>query len=280
VSESHGNAEQVAYWNGPEGQHWADREARFDAMLAPFLAPVLDAAGVAEGTRVLDVGCGNGALSRAAAARGGTVTGVDISAPMLERARARAAAEGLDVDFLEADAQVHRFAGGVDRVVSRFGVMFFADPVAAFANLATALAPGGRVAFVCWQGQPVNEWVAVPALAMLPIVGPPDMPPADAPGPFAFADADRVTGILSAAGLTDVDCESITPSVLLGGGLGLDDTVGWLAEGGMGKRFLAGADGPTTERALDAVREALAPYVTPAGVEMATAGWLVTATRP
>jgi len=280
VSESSVNAEQVAYWNGPEGRHWADREERFDAMLAPFLAPVLDAAGVGAGDRVLDVGCGNGALSRAAARRSAAVTGVDISAPMLDRARAHAAADGLAIDYLEADAQEHPFAGGFDRLVSRFGVMFFADPEAAFANLARALDPGGRLAFVCWQGQPLNEWVAVPGLAMLPIVGPPDMPPADAPGPFAFGDQARVAGILADAGFTDVACESTTPSILLGGGLGLDDTVAWLGEGGMGKRFLAGADPATTERALGAVREALAPFVTPEGVRMATATWLVTATRP
>ena len=279
MSESSANAEQVAYWNGPEGRHWADREDRFDAMLAPFLAPVLDAAGVGAGSRVLDVGCGNGALSRAAAVRGAVVTGVDISAPMLERARAHAAADGLAIDFVEADAQVHHFSGGHDALVSRFGVMFFADPAAAFANLATALDPGGRVAFVCWQAQPLNEWVAVPALAMLPIVGPPEMPPPDAPGPFAFADRTRVEGLLAGAGFTDVGCEALTPSILLGGGLSLDDTVAWLAEGGMGKRFLAGADGPTADRALAAVREALGPFVTPDGVRMATAVWLVSATR-
>lgn len=279
MSESHANDEQIAYWNGPEGRHWADREARFDAMLAPFLAPVLDAAGVGAGARVLDVGCGNGALSRAAASRGASVTGVDISAPMLERARAHAAADGLEIDFLEADAQVHAFSGGHDALVSRFGVMFFADPAAAFANLATALEPGGRLAFVCWQAQPRNEWVAVPALAMLPIVGAPDMPPPDAPGPFAFADQARVAGILADAGFTDVACERLEPAILLGGGLSLDETVAWLGEGGMGKRFLAGADGPTAERALAAVREALDPFVTPDGVRMATAVWLVSATR-
>jgi len=279
VSESPANDEQIAYWNGPEGRHWADREDRFDAMLAPFLVPVLDAAGVGAGSRVLDVGCGNGALSRAAATRGATVTAIDISAPMLERARAHAAADGLAIDFVEADAQVHPFSGGHDVLVSRFGVMFFSEPTAAFANLATALEPGGRLAFVCWQAQALNEWVSVPALAMLPVVGPPDMPPPEAPGPFAFADQARVSGILAAAGFTDVGCEAHTPEILLGGGLGLDDTVAWLTEGGMGKRFLAGADGPTAERAVAAVRAALAPFVTPDGVRMATATWLVSATR-
>lgn len=272
------NADQVEYWNGPEGQHWADHEARFDAMLVPFLGPVLGAAGVGAGDRVLDVGCGNGALSRAAAARGATVTGVDISAPMLARARERATAEGLAIDFVEADAQVHAFAEPFDAVVSRFGVMFFADPEAAFANLAAALRPGGRLAFVCWQEQFVNEWVAVPALAMLPIVGAPDMPPPDAPGPFAFADADRVAGILEGAGFSDVAVDSVALPLLLGGGLDLDEAVAWLSEGGMGKRFLAGADPATTDRALHAARGAMEPFVTPEGVRMGSATWLVHAT--
>lgn len=271
------NADQVEYWNGPEGRHWVSREERFDALLVPFVEPVLDAARVAAGDRVLDVGCGNGALSRAAAARGADVTGVDISGPMLDRARARAAGEGLVVEFVQADAQVRGFDRGYDVVVSRFGVMFFADPVAAFVNLARALVPGGRLAFVCWQAMAANEWVTVPALAMLPIVGPPDVPPADAPGPFAFADPDRVTGILTTAGFADVACTAVGPELALGGRLGLDETVEFLAEGGMGKRFLGDADVATTARALDAARTALAPFATPDGVRLGSAAWLVTA---
>jgi len=249
-------------------------------MLAPFVEPILDAARVGAGDRVLDVGCGNGALSRAAAARGAIVVGVDISGPMLERARAHAAHDGLAIDFVHADAQVHPFSGGFDALVSRFGVMFFADPVAAFANLGRALAPGGRLAFACWQDQSANEWVAVPALAMVPVVGPPDMPPPGAPGPFAFSDADRVAAILGEAGFGDVAIEPIDPPLLLGGHLGLDGAVAWLSEGGMGKRFLGDADSATRERALGAARAALEPHVTPDGVRLGSAAWLVRAVRP
>jgi SAM-dependent methyltransferase len=273
------NADQADYWNGPEGQHWVEHEARFDGMLEPFVAPILDAAGVGPGVRLLDVGCGNGALTRAATTRGAEATGLDISGPMVERARAHAAAEGLAVEFLEADAQAHRFSGGFDVVVSRFGVMFFGDPTAAFTNLTRALEPGGRLAFACWQEQARNEWVVVPALAMLPIVGPPDVGPPDAPGPFAFADRDRVEGILDDAGFSDIGFQSVELPLLLGGGLSLDETVSWLSQGGMGKRFLGEADGPTTERALAAVREALAPHVTTDGVRLGSAVWVVTATR-
>jgi SAM-dependent methyltransferase len=256
----------------------------FDAMLGDFVEPLLDAAAVAADDRVLDVGCGNGATSRAAARRAtnGHVVGLDISAPMLERARTRAAEEGIgNVEFVHADAQDHPLhdTEPFDVVISRFGVMFFADPVAAFANVRSAIRPGGRVAFVCWQGLFANEWVAVPAAAIIPIVGPPEVPPPDAPGPFSFADPDRVSGILADAGFASVQMDDVHVPLRLGGGLPLDDAVAFLAEGGMGKRFLGDADAPTRERALAAVRDALAPYASADGVRLDSAVWLVRAER-
>jgi SAM-dependent methyltransferase len=279
------NDEQFEYWNGPEGQHWVDRDTLFDVMLAPFVERLLDAAAIAPADRVLDVGCGNGATSRAAAQRAasGGAVGLDISEPMLARARERAVDEGVtNVEFVHADAQDHDFADGAgsfDVMISRFGVMFFADPVAAFANLATALRPGGRVAFVCWQSLFANQWVAVPAAALLPIVAPPDPPPPDAPGPFAFADRDRVQSILEAAGFTDVQLDDVHIPLLVGGGLPLDEAVAFLGEGGMGKRFLGDADAPTRERGLTAVRDALEPFATADGVQLDSAVWLVRASR-
>ena len=276
------NDEQFDYWNGPEGQHWADRETAFDGMLASFVEPLLDAAAIAADDRVLDVGCGNGATSLAAARRAtnGRVVGVDISSPMLTTARRRAADEGIDhIEFLHADAQDHAFAADFDVVISRFGVMFFADPVAAFTNLRSWLRPGGRVAFVCWQGLFSNEWVALAAAAIIPIAGAPEAPPPGAPGPFSFADRDRVSEILTGAGFTTVAIEDVHVPVVLGGGLPLDDAVAFLGEGGMGKRFLGDADAPTRERALVAVRDALEPYATPEGVRLDSAVWLVTASE-
>jgi SAM-dependent methyltransferase len=274
------NAEQVEYWNGPEGQHWVDREAQFDAMLAPFIDRILDAAGIQPTDRVLDIGCGNGATSRAAAARAGSVVGVDISAPMIERARSQAAAAGItNLEFIQADAQEHSFRAEFDVIVSRFGVMFFADPVAAFTNLASALVPGGRLAFACWQDLLANEWVAVAGMTLIPIVGPPDMPPPDAPGPFAFADRGRVADILDSAGFSGVEFDDVQIPLLLGGGLDVDATVEFFGEGGMAKRFLANADDATRARALDAVRDALEPFATDAGVCLGSAAWLVRANR-
>jgi hypothetical protein len=157
--------------------------------------------------------------------------------------------------------------------------MFFVDPVAAFANLAIALRPGGRVAFLCWQPIFANQWIAVPAAAMVPILGPPDPPPPDAPGPFSFGDRDRVHAILDAAGFHDIELDDVHVPVVVGGGLPLDDAVGFLGEGGMGKRFLGDADEPTKARALAAVRDALEPFVTADGVRLDSAVWLVRASR-
>jgi len=276
------NDEQFDYWNGPEGQHWADYDTTFDAMLGPFVEPLLDAAAITAGDHVLDVGCGNGATSRAAArhAANGRVVGIDISGPMLERARARAADDGVtNIEFVQADAQDHTFTADFDVMISRFGVMFFADPVAAFSNLRGALRADGRVAFVCWQGLFANEWVAVPAAAIVPVVGPPEAPPPDAPGPFSFGDRDRVSRILTAAGFSDVQIDDVHLRLLLGGGLALDDAVAFLGEGGMGKRLLGEADPPTRERALAAVREALVPHATAEGVRLDAAVWMVRAGR-
>jgi SAM-dependent methyltransferase len=274
------NAEQIDYWNGPEGQHWVEREAQFDAMLTPFINPLLEAAAPQSSDRVLDVGCGNGATSRAAARRAGFVVGVDISAPMLGRARERAAGEGMtNLEFVEGDAQTHAFTADFDVIVSRFGVMFFDDSEAAFANLARAVVPGGRMAFVCWQDQFANEWVAVPGATLIPIVGPPDMPPPGAPGPFAFGDRDRVAGVVSRAGFENVEIDDLRIPLLLGGGLDVDGTVEFLSEGGMGKRFLANADDESRARALDALRGVFARYVTPDGVRLDSAAWLVQASR-
>jgi SAM-dependent methyltransferase len=274
------NVEQIEYWNGPEGQYWVDREEQFDRMLTPFVEPLLRAVALQPSDRVLDVGCGNGALSRAAAPDAGSVVGLDISALMIGRAREQAAAAGItNVEFIEGDAQTHDFDGEFHVILSRFGVMFFEDPEAAFANLAAALVPGGRMALVCWQDAFANQWVAVPGATLIPIVGPPDVAQPGAPGPFAFADRDLVAGILQAGGFTDVAIDELRTSILLGGGLDVDGAVDFFAQGGMGKRFLGEADHGARARSLDALRDALGPFMTPEGVRLDAAAWLVQAKR-
>ncbi len=200
------NAGQLEYWNGPAGEKWVRNQAVMDTSLADATAALLPLANIRPGERVLDIGCGSGQTSLLAAdavGAGGQVTGADISKPLLALARQRANGRA-NVRFIEADAATHAFAPEHDLLISRFGVMFFDDPAAAFANLHRAAAPGGRLAFVCWRPVEENEYAAMPFAVAKPLM--PALPPADphAPGPFALSDPDRLRGILAGAGFTGI----------------------------------------------------------------------------
>jgi len=279
------NAEQIEYWNLTSGPKWVALGDRIDAQIAALGEEAMDRAGVRAGERVLDVGCGCGHTSVRLGERvgpEGAVVGVDVSGVMLEAARQRAGAASLrHVAFLHADAQIHPFEpGSFDLVYSRFGVMFFADPGAAFANLARGLRPGGRLVFVCWQSLDRNDWMRVPvaaAAAHLEIPAPADP---HAPGPFAFADAERMRGLLESAGLAPVEVEPLERELVVGGGGDLDATVAFLLQMGPAGAALREADEALRERVASSVREALAPYAGPAGVRMPAAAWLFAARRP
>ena len=202
------NADQERYWN-ERASTWIDAQDVFDGLSAPLGRMAMDRLGLVAGQQVLDIGCGTGVTSVELADRvapGGQVTGVDISEPLLSHARALAAGRP-DVTFSRSDAQVHDLGEGVyDAAFSRFGVMFFADPVEAFANIRKAMRPGAGLSFVCWQNVFANEWLIVPTMAAIGVLGrAPDLPAPDAPGPFALADPERVTGILDAAGFEAID---------------------------------------------------------------------------
>ena len=249
-------------------------------MLAPFGRRLLTAAVLKPGERVLDVGCGNGAVSLEAARAvgpGGRVTGLDLSAPMLEVARRRAEEQGIDVDFVQGDAQTAAFDQPFDVVVSRFGVMFFDDPEAAFANLAKATRPGGRLCFVCWQEMFANEWIAVPAMAMVAHVGIPELPEPGAPGPFALADAQRTKGLLESAGWSEVTVEEHKDGMRMG--RDPEDVVAFMLSDEMGRRLVEGKDPEAVQAGTEAALEALRPYATPEGVVLGGAYWLVTARK-
>lgn len=271
------NADQIAYWNAAAGDTWAGLQARLDRQIGPLGEAALMALAPAPGARLLDIGCGCGdttlALSQAAAP-GGRVLGVDVSLPMLEVARARAGArEG--ISFLQADAQTHAFEqGGWDGIYSRFGVMFFDDPSAAFSNLRAALRPDGRLAFVCWRALRENPWMAAPLAGALDALGQAPTPSEPfAPGPFAFADPNRVRDILHAAGFGAIDIAAHDAKIP-GGSLN-EALATALKVGPLGALLREHPD--KVEPAVAAVRQALCAFDTPHGVMMPAAVWIVTA---
>lgn len=281
------NDEMIQYWNEAAGPVWATHEERLDAQLGPIGMRGISRAGLRAGERVLDVGCGCGAttleIARAAGAEG-RVVAVDISRPMLERARSRAASEGLHerIEFRLDDAQTAPLeAGGYDLVFSRFGVMFFADPVAAFSNLRRALRPGGRSTFVCWQSRDRNPWMLAPAMAAAQHIAFPKPPPPDAPGPFAFGDIGRVRGILDRAGFADVETEAVDEPLRIGGD-SVDEALELMLAVGPVGAALREAN-PTEEqraRVVDAVRGVLETFRTPRGLEAMSGWWIVSARNP
>ena len=278
------NADQIAFWNAKAGNKWVEYQAQLDKQIGVLGDAMLSAVGLGTGHRVLDIGCGCGATALQAAAlvgASGTVTGVDVSAPMLERARARARQDGLSqVHFREADVQADALGTALyDRVISRFGVMFFTDPVAAFRNVRAAMAPKGRLAFVCWRGADENPWMSEPVKAAARHVELPPAAPADAPGPMAFADPERVRRILNAAGLGAIEIVKHDAPCVIGGGGDLDTCVDFLFNVGPLSRALMSAD--FNEQSKAAIRasvcDVLRPYLTPDGVVMPCAVWIVTA---
>ncbi|KOX16342.1 hypothetical protein ADL05_12395 [Nocardiopsis sp. NRRL B-16309] len=274
------NTEQDEAWNGDDGRHWAEHSDRFDAMLARFTPILLEAAGAAPGQRVLDIGCGAGATTceAARAASGGEAWGVDLSGPLLDRARQRAERQGLDnVRFERADAQVHPFPeASFDAAMSRFGIMFLADPAAAFANIARAVAPGGRLAFLCWQRPHDIEWTVTLRSVLARFVDLPEMD-MDGPGPYSLAEPRRSRDLLEANGFDGVVVESVREPVSLGGDM--DEAMDFVARMGPVRALLSKADPATRTQALDALRDALAVHLTDDGVRVGSAAWLVTARR-
>ncbi|MGI3199043.1 class I SAM-dependent methyltransferase [Streptomyces sp. GLT-R25] len=274
------NTHQAEAWNGYEGTHWADHQTRYDNLNDAANEPLLAAAAIKDTDSVLDIGCGNGRLTRLAAGRGARALGVDLSVPMLERARASAADEKLDnVSFVQGDAQVYPFPeAGFDVALSRFGVMFFADPVAAFANIGGALRPGGRLAFVCPQAFSRMEQSVILA-AVAEHVPLPDLSKDDTKtGPASFADPERTTGVLRDAGFEGPDAESIERTQLWGADA--EDAATFLFGWGPMRHWLRDTDPQATECARLAAVDAFRAYESDTGVRLTARLWLVTATWP
>ena len=275
------NAEQIKYWNEVSGPKWVALNDFVDAQLAPLGVQAMDRAGIEPGAHVLDVGCGCGNTTMELARRvgpSGRVTGIDISSVMLERARATAHAAGLShVHFENADAQTFRFPPrSFHLVFSRFGIMFFAHPEDAFANLRSALRPGGRVTFVCWRSIQQNAWMLVPLMAAAQHIALPPAPAPNAPGPFSFADDRRVRSVLTGAGFADITVEPLDTTLSIGGGLTLDQTVDLLLQMGPLGAAMREAGGTARPLVAAAVRDAVASFATPQGVRLQAAAWIVT----
>lgn len=271
------NQEQIDYWNGEAGSTWVASQERLDRLLAPISEALIERARVTADDRVIDIGCGCGETSLQLARRGATVWGIDISEPMLAHARSRAA--GMErVHFTQADAATSPFTPDHSLLFSRFGVMFFADPVAAFRNLYGALRPDGRLCFACWQTPKENPWMAIAGRAVQPFLAEPEQPPdLMAPGPFAFADPDYVQNILEQAGFHAIELESIRPTLHVGANL--DEAIDFQGRVGPVARAIAELEGEQRQQALDAARAALAPHVTEQGLNLGAAAWLVSAKR-
>ena len=272
------NAAQAEFWNSPSAAWWVSEQERVDRQFAPLTDALLDQAAPAAAERVVDVGCGCGATVIAVAGRVGPrghVLGLDLSAPMVSRANERLAEAGLpQARVLVADATLHPFDADADLMVSRLGLMFFAEPVAALAHLRSALRPGGRLVFVCWRTLAENPWFHLPMNAARPLL--PTQAPAvpDAPGPFAFAEAGRVRSVLTSAEWHDIRIAPLDIEITMGpreeaGRAAL--TMGPLA------RLLADASGAVRDEVRIAVTSALSGFEGTSGVVLPAALWLVSA---
>ncbi len=278
------NADQIEFWNGEGGEKFVRYQNALDTMLKPFGEEAMRRSGVKAGDAVLDIGCGCGDTSidlAMAVGVTGEVVGVDISEPMLARAEYMAGQTELTNVFFEiADVEagpLHR--DSFDLAFSRFGVMFFRNPATAFANVHAALRQGGRLAFACWQALPKNQWVSIQMQAVLPLVAPPPPMGPEDPGPFSFADAERVRRILTEAGFSDIAVEPFDTRVALGGMLVLDDAVDFSLQLGPATALLKDASDEVCATARDAVRAALARHHTKDGVMLDAGAWIVTARK-
>lgn len=277
------NADQIEFWNEVQGPKWVRLQERTDTVLGPFAQAAISALGLRAGMHVLDIGCGCGTTTLAIAEAigpDGSVTGVDISRPMIEWSRERAAGmPGHKIEILEADAQLHAFPShGFDAIFSSFGVMFFADPVAAFANIRSAAKPGAQLAFASWRDKSENPWVTEVVKVAKQFVEMPEPPGPTDPGQFAFADEARVLGILREAGWDDIAAAPVDRKLRLGASM--EDAIGFVTQMGPAAKPIKDAGEAVQAKVLNALKVALAPYDDGNGPEMPAAGWTFTAKAP
>lgn len=268
----------TAIWNGSAGDVWVEMQELLDQMFAPVEALLAEEVAALAPRSVLDVGCGTGATTLAAARRlagGGYALGIDLSEAMIETAKQRARQEGLGATFVAGDAQRHVFArASVDLFISRFGVMFFDDFVAAFTNLRHAARDGAQLRFVTWRGAEENSYMTAAESAAAPFL--PDMPVRDpaGPGQFGLADPVRTHGLLQDAGWTKIDHQPVDFAC----SFPASELERYFTRLGPVGTMLQKADAETRQRVVDALRPAFEPYVVGSEVRFTAACWLVSAT--
>jgi ubiquinone/menaquinone biosynthesis C-methylase UbiE len=274
------NADQIAYWNSAVADRWVSRQHEIDAMMAPFTEALLGAANLGpEGPwRILDVGCGSGETTLLAAQIGHELTGLDVSSALLDQAKARAKAKGLTgIDFFQADASRIFIDPPFDLIMSRFGVMFFDDPGKAFANLKKLTADGGRLVFVCWRAPQENQWVTLPMSAVSGLVAAQGANQADGPGPFAFADRDKVQAILSKAGFRDIRITPVDGEMTMGQAGGVRAAARYLSEIGPAARAIAELPQHLRPDVLTALETAIKPHMRNDRLVLKGSVWVVEA---
>lgn len=277
------NLDQQQFWNEVKGEFWVTLKPRIDTLLLPFGVEALKALKAIPNERILDVGCGTGDTSLELAkvvGSGGEVRGIDLSRPMLEKARA--GASGLPkgvVTFQEGDAEVEVFAPNYfDAVFSRFGVMFFDDPIAALGNIRSAVKSGGRLAYVCWASRKDNPWIRIPTGAARGFLEIPPAPPEDAPGQFAMEREARIIDVLSRAGWSDIKVHKFEMEHNMGDSL--NDAASFICQMGPMSEPFSDASQAVREKCIAAVEGALEPYAASSGIEMKFSTWIVEAKNP
>ena len=277
------NQQQTEAWNGSESAHWVDNADRYDRQVEPISDALLTRLALSPRQALLDVGCGSGEVARRAAHATRRVVGADISEPLLVVAVDRARKESLDnIEFIVADAQTYPFdEEAFDAVISQFGLMFFDQPVTAFANLWRSLATGGRIVFTCWRGLEANEWLTVMAdeigrdAALPPLGG-----QAGGPGMFSLKDPDEIAELLGRAGFSRIEIEPLSVDVLVGGGGTFDESVEFLLGTGIARGLLSHAGSDARDPILERIRGSLAERFEPGvGVRLGTGVWLVSAAK-
>jgi SAM-dependent methyltransferase len=271
------NDEQATLWNGPAGQAWVERQEVLDQMFTPLEELLVEAVSAAAASRVLDVGCGTGSTTLAVArllGPGGRSTGIDISEPMLATAHARAEREGIPARFILADAQTHGFEpASFDMIISRFGVMFFADSVQAFANLRRAASEDAELSFIAWRGAAENPFMTTAERAAKPLLPNIAARQSDAPGQFAFADQHHVCRILEASGWAGIEFRPIDVVC----DFPEEELIAYVTQFGPLGRIFHEVEEATRAQVIDIVRPAFDPYVEGAEVRFTAACWMVRA---